>query len=132
MRRMRPTIRLLLCVAALVVVGTAAAVTARGQFRASLDATTHTPTVNARWTYYVAARTLKGKRLHASAHVQVFERGKRVNIIGWHQFTGSYHQRYRWPVSTRGHTYAFQVVVIATGANGKKSQLRLNYAVSPK
>jgi hypothetical protein len=132
MRRMRTTIRLLVCLAALVVVGTAAAVTATGQFRASLTATTHTPTVNARWTYYVSARTLKGRRLHGSAHVQVFERGKRVNIIGWHQFTGSYHQRYRWPVSTRGHKYVFQVVVIATGANGKKSQLRLNYAVSPR
>ena len=132
MRRMRTTIRLLLCLAALVVVGTAAAVTATGQFRASLTATTHSPTVNQRWTYYVSARTLKGKRLHGSAHVQVFERGKRVNIIGWHQFTGSYHQRYRWPVSTRGHRYVFQVVVIATGANGKKSQLRLNYAVSPR
>jgi hypothetical protein len=132
MRRMRLTVRLLVCLAALVVVGTAAAVTATGQFRASLTATTHTPTVNARWTYYVSARTLKGRRLHGSAHVQVFERGKRVNIIGWHQFTGSYHQRYRWPVSTRGHRYVFQVVVIATGANGKKSQLRLNYAVSPR
>jgi hypothetical protein len=132
MRRMRTTIRLLLCVGALVVVGAAAAVTATGQFRASLTTTTHTPTVNQRWTYYVSARTLKGKRLHGSAHVQVFERGKRVNIIGWHQFTGSYHQRYRWPVSTRGHRYIFQVVVIATGANGKKSQLRLNYAVSPR
>jgi hypothetical protein len=132
MRRMRTTIRLLLCLAALVVVGTAAAVTATGQFRASLTATSHTPTVNGRWTYYVSARTLKGRRLHGSAHVQVFERGKRVNIIGWHQFTGSYHQGYRWPVSTRGHSYVFQVVVIATGANGKKSQLRLNYSVSPR
>ena len=129
---MRTTIRLLLCLAAFAVVGTAAAVTETGQFRASLTATSHTPTVNARWTYYVSARTLKGKPLHASAHVQVFEGSKRVNIIGWHQFTGSYHQRYRWPVSTRGHKYVFQVVVIATGANGKKSQLRLNYAVSPK
>ena len=38
---MRTTIRLFLCLAALVVVGTAAAVTATGQFRASLTATTH-------------------------------------------------------------------------------------------
>ena len=129
---MRTTIRLLLCLAALVVVGTAAAVTARGQFRGALDATTHTPTVNASWTYYVSAKTLKGRRLHASAHVQVFEGSKRVNIIGWHQFTGSYHQSYRWPVSTRGHRYVFQAVIIATGANGKKSQLRLNYSVSPR
>ena len=129
---MRITIRLLLCLAALAVVGTAGAVTAKGQFRGALDATTHSPIVNARWTYYVSARTLKGKRLHGSAHVQVFERGKRVNIIGWHQFTGSYHQRYRWPVSTRGHRYTFQVLLIATGANGKKSQLKLNYAVSPR
>jgi hypothetical protein len=132
MRRMRTTIRLFLCLAALVVVGTAAAVTATGQFRASLTATSHTPTVNGRWTYYISARTLKGKRLHGSAHVQVFERGKRVNIIGWHEFTGSYHQGYRWPVSTRGHRYVFQALIIATGANGKKSQLRLNYAVSPR
>ena len=127
---MRPTIRLLACLAAVLVVGTAPAAT--GQFRATLTATTHSPTVNQRWTYYISARTLKGRRLHGSAHVQVFERGRRVNIIGWHQFTGSYHQNYRWPASTRGHKYIFQAVVIATGANGKKSQLRLNYAVSPK
>ena len=129
---MRTTIRLLACLAALVAVGAAAAVTATGQFRASLVATTHSPTVDQRWTYTVSARTLKGRRLHASAHVQVFEHGRRVNIIGWHQFTGSYHQNYRWPPSTRGHKYVFQALVIATGANGKKSQLRLNYAVSPK
>jgi hypothetical protein len=132
MRRMRTTIRLLLCLTALVVVGTAAAVTAKGQFRGALEATTHTPTVNQRWTYYVSARTLKGTRLHASAHVQVFEGSKRVNIIGWHQFTGSYHQGYRWPVSSRGHRFIFQVLLVATGANGKKSQLKLNYAVSPR
>jgi hypothetical protein len=132
MRRMRTTVRALLCLAVLTVVGAASALAATKQFRATLTATSHTPTVNGRWTYYVSARTLKGKRLHASAHVQVFQGGKRVNIIGWHQFTGSYHQGYRWPVSTRGHKYVFQVVVIATGANGKKSQLRLNYAVSPR
>ena len=129
---MRTTIRFLVCVAALVVVGAAAGVTATGQFRGSLTSTTHTPTVNQRWTYYVSARTLKGRRLKASAHVQVFERGKRVNIIGWHQFKGSYHQTFRWPVSTRGHRYVFQALLIATGANGKKSQLKLNYAVSPR
>ena len=129
---MRTTIRLFACVAALVVVGTAAAVTVTGQFKGTLTATTHSPTVNQRWTYYISVKTLKGKKLHASAHVQVFERGKRVNIIGWRQFTGSYHQGYRWPVSTRGHRYVFQVVVIATGANGKKSQLKLNYSVSPR
>jgi hypothetical protein len=132
MRRMRTTIRLLACVAALVLVGTAAAVTVTGQFKGSLTATTHTPTVNARWTYYIAARTLKGKRLHASAHVQVFERGRRVDIIGWRQFTGGYHASRRWPASTRGHTYVFQALLIATGANGKKSQIKLNYRVSPK
>jgi hypothetical protein len=129
---MRTTIRLLACVAALVVVGTAAAVTVTGQFKGTLTATTHSPTVNQRWTYYISAKTLKGKKLHASAHVQVFERGKRVNIIGWRQFTGSYHQGYRWPASTRGHRYAFQALLIATGANGKKSQLKLNYSVSPR
>src|SRR2546423_2063176 len=132
MRRMRTTIRLVLCLAALVLVGTSAAVTVTGRFRASLTATTHAPTVNQRWTYYISARTLKGKRLHGSAHVQVFERGRRVNIIGWHQFTGSYHQNYRWPVTTRGHKYIFQVVVIATGANRKKTQLRLNFSVAAK
>ena len=130
---MRASIRLIACAAALIVVAAASAVTATGQFRGSLTATTHSPTVNQRWTYYISARSLKsGRPIKASAHVQVFERGKRVNIIGWHQFTGSYHQRYRWPVSTRGHRYVFQVVVIATGANGKKSQLKLNYAVTPK
>src|SRR5207248_1043085 len=80
MRGMRTSIRLLVCAAALVLVGAAAAVTASGQFRGSLTAPTHTPTVNQRWTYVVSARTLKGRPLHASAHVQVFEHGKRVNI----------------------------------------------------
>ena len=129
---MRTTIRLLACTAALAVAGTATAVTATGQFRASLTATTHSPTVSQRWTYYISARSLKGRPLEASAHVQVFERGKRVNIIGWHQFKGSYKQTIRWAPSTRGHRYTFQALLIATGANGKKSQLRLNYSVSPK
>ena len=129
---MRTTIRLLACTAALAVAGTATAVTGAGQFRASLTATTHSPTVSQRWTYYISARSLKGRPLKASAHVQVFERGKRVNIIGWHQFKGSYKQTIRWAPSTRGHRYTFQALLIATGANGKKSQLRLNYAVSPR
>ena len=129
---MRTTIRLLACLAAVVAVGSAAAVTVTGQFKGSLTATTHTPTVNQRWTYYISARTLKGRRLHASAHIQVFEHGRRVDIIGWHQFTGTYKASRRWPASTRGHRYVFQALLIATGANGKKSQVRLNYAVSPR
>jgi hypothetical protein len=131
---MRTTIRLAACAAALSlgVVGIASAVTATGQFRGSLIASTHNPTVNVRWTYKISARTLTGKRLRASAHIQVFERGKRVNIIGWRQFTGTLRGSFRWPASTRGHKYTFQALLIATGANKKKSQLRLNYAVSPK
>jgi hypothetical protein len=129
---MRTTIRLLTCLAALVLVGTAAAVTVTGQFKGSLTAATHTPTVNQRWTYIISARTLKGRRLHASAHIQVFERGRRVDIIGWHQFTGTYKGSRRWPATTRGHKYVFQALLIATGANGKKSQVKLNFAVSPR
>jgi hypothetical protein len=129
---MRTTIRLVACVAALVLVGAATAVTVSRQFRGSLTAPTHSPTVSQRWTYVVAARTLKGLPLKASAHVQVFEGGKRVNIIGWRQFKGLYKQTIRWAPSTRGHKYTFQVLLIATGANGKKSQLRLNYAVAPR
>jgi hypothetical protein len=130
---MRASIRLIACAAALIVVAAASAVTATGQFRGSLTATTHSPTVNQRWTYYISARSLKsGRPIKASAHVQVFERGKRVNIIGWHQFKGSYKQTIRWAPSTRGHRYIFQALLIATGANGKKSQLKLNYAVTPK
>jgi hypothetical protein len=129
---MRTTIRLVVCVAALALVGTATAVTVARQFRGSLTAPTHSPTVNQRWTYVVAARTLKGRPLKASAHVQVFERGKRVNIIGWRQFKGLYKQTIRWAPSTRGRKYTFQVLLIATGANGKKSQVKLNYAVAPR
>ena len=129
---MRTTIRLLACAVALVVVGVASAVTATGQFRGSLTASSHTPTVNQRWTYTISARTLKGKRLKASAHIQVFERGKRVNIIGWRQFTGTLKQSFRWSPKTRGHRYTFQALLIATGANKKKAQLRLNYAVTPR
>jgi hypothetical protein len=132
MRTMRRTICLLACAALLALVGVAAAVTATRQFRGSLTAATHSPTVNQRWTYTISARTLTGKRLRASAHIQVFERGKRVDIIGWRQFTGTLRGSHRWSPSTRGHKYTFQAVLIATGANKKKSQLRLNYAVSPR
>jgi hypothetical protein len=132
MRTMRTTIRLLACVAVLSAVGVASAVTATGQFRGSLSASSHSPTVNQRWTYTISARTLTGKRLKASAHIQVFERGKRVDIIGWRQFRGTLTGSHRWSPSTRGHKYTFQAVLIATGANKKKSQLRLNFAVAPR
>ena len=134
MRAMRTTLRLLVAAAVLgaVGVGTSGAVTTKAQFRGSLTATTHTPLVNARWAYVVSAKTFSGRALKASAHLQVFENGKRVDIVGWRQFKGVLRGTKRWPPSTRGHHYVFQALVIATGANGRKSTLRLNYAVTPR
>jgi hypothetical protein len=134
MRAMRTTTRLFLCalVLGLVAVGTSAAVATKAQFRGSLTAQGHTPTVNTRWAYVVSAKTFAGRPLKAAAHLQVFENGKRVDIVGWRQFKGILKGTKRWPVSTRGHRYVFQALVIATGANGRKSTLRLNYAVSPR
>jgi hypothetical protein len=129
---MRTTTRILVCVLALVVIGTSAAVVAKAQFRAGLTAVTHTPTVNTRWNYVVSAKTFAGRPLKASAHLQVFENGKRVDIVGWRQFTGTYKSSKRWPASTRGQTYVFQALVIATGANDRKSQIKLNYPVTPR
>jgi hypothetical protein len=134
MRAMRTTLRLLVCAAVLglAAVGTSGAVVSKAPFRGSLTAQTHTPTVNTRWAYVVSAKTFSGRALKASAHLQVFENGKRIDIVGWRQFTGVLKGTKRWPASTRGHRYVFQALVIATGANGRKSQLRLNYAVSPR
>jgi hypothetical protein len=134
MRAMRTTTRLLVCVLALglLAVGTSAATVTKAPFRASLAAQTHTPTVNARWGYVVSAKTFSGRPLKASAHLQVFENGKRVDIVGWRQFKGVLRGTKRWPASTRGHHYVFQALVIATGASGRKSTLRLNYAVTPR
>ena len=134
MPAMRTTTRAIVCalVLGLVAVGTSAAVVAKAQFRGSLTAQTHTPTVNARWAYVVAAKTFAGRPLKATAHLQVFENGKRVDIVGWRQFKGVLRGTKRWPASTRGHRYVFQALVIATGANGRKSTLKLNYAVSPR
>jgi ribosomal protein L3 len=134
MPAMRTTTRILVCALALglVAVGTSAAVVAKAQFRGSLSAQTHTPTVNARWAYVVAAKTFAGRPLQASAHLQVFENGKRVDIVGWRKFKGVLRGTKRWPASTRGHHYMFQALVIATGANGRKSTLALNYAVTPR
>ena len=131
-RVMRTTTRILVCVLALVAVGTGAAVVAKAQFRGGLTAATHTPTVNARWAYVVSAKTFAGKPLKASVHLQVFENGKRVDIVGWRQFKGVLRGTKRWAPSTRGHHYVFQALVIATGQNGRKSTLALNYKVSPR
>ncbi len=134
MLAMRTITRLFVCVLALglVAVGTSGAVATKAQFRGSLTAQGHTPTVNTRWAYVVSAKTFAGRPLKASAHLQVFENGKRVDIVGWRQFKGVLRGTKRWPASTRGHHLVFQALVIATGANGRKSTLKLNYAVSPR
>ena len=110
----------------------AAAITRTGQFTAGFAATTHNPTVNVRWPFVVSAKSRSGKPLKASVHLQVFENGKRVDIVGWRQFIGTYKSSRRWPPSTRGHTYLFQALVIATGANDRKATIKLNFPVTPR
>jgi hypothetical protein len=132
MRPMRKRILLLAFVTLLAVPAAAFGITRTGPFTAGLAATTHTPTVNVKWPFVVSAKSRAGKALKASVHLQVFENGKRVDIVGWRQFTGTYKSFKRWPASTRGHTYTFQALVIATGANKRKAQLVLNYAVTPR
>jgi hypothetical protein len=132
MRPMRPRILLVACVLLLAVPAVATAITRTGEFKAGFAATTHNPTVNAKWPFVVSAKSLNGRALKASVHLQVFLNGKRVDIVGWRQFTGTYKSYKRWPASTRGRTYLFQALVIATGANGRKAQLKLNYAVTPR
>ena len=131
-----PPMRIRLLLAALVLLlalpAVAAAITRTGQFTAGFAANTHTPTVNDRWPYVVSAKSLSGKALKASVHLQVFENGKRVDIVGWRQFKGTYKSSRRWPPSTRGHSYVFQALVIATGANNRKATLKLNYAITPR
>ena len=132
MRPMRTRILLGVCVVLLAVPAVAAAITRTGQFTAGFASTTHNPTVNAKWPFVVSAKSLRGKPLKASVHLQVFLNGKRVDIVGWRQFTGTYRSFKRWPASTRGQTYVFQALVIATGANDRKAQVKLNYSVTPR
>ena len=132
MRPMRTRTLLGACALVLAVPAVAAAIERTGEFRAGFAATTHNPTVNAKWPFVVSAKTLSGKPLKASVHLQVFENGKRVDIVGWREFTGTYKSFKRWPTSTRGQTLVFQALVIATGANDRKAQLKLNYAVTPR
>jgi len=129
---MRTRILLGACVLVLAVPAVAAAIERTGEFKAGFAATTHNPTVNAKWPFVVSAKSLSGKPLKASVHLQVFLNGKRVDIVGWRQFTGTYKSFKRWPASTRGQTYVFQALVIATGANNHKAQIKLNYPVTPR
>jgi len=131
-----PPMRIRLLLAAVVLLlalpAVAAAITRTGQFTAGFAANTHNPTVNVSWPFVVSAKSRSGKALKASVHLQVFENGKRVDIVGWRQFTGTYRSSKRWAPSTRGHTYVFQALVIATGANDHKATIKLNYPVTPR
>ena len=129
---MRARVAIIALVALLAVPAVATAITRTGQFTAGFAATTHNPTVNAKWPFVVSAKSLSGRPLKASVHLQTFENGKRVDIVGWRQFTGVYKGFKRWPASTRGTTYMFQALVIATGANGRKATIKLNYPVTPR
>jgi hypothetical protein len=129
---MRTRIAVFACVALLALPAVAAAITRTGQFTAGFASTTHNPTVSAKWPFVVSAKSLSGKPLKASVHLQTFLNGKRVDIVGWRQFTGTYKGFKRWPASTRGQTYVFQALVIATGANNRKATIKLNYPVTPR
>jgi hypothetical protein len=129
---MRLRLLLAACALLLALPAAAAAITRTGQFTAGFAANTHNPPVNVRWPFVVSAKTLSGRPLKASVHLQVFENGKRVDIVGWRQFTGTYKSSRRWPASTRGHTYVFQALVISTGANKRKTTIKLNYPVTPR
>ena len=132
MRPMRLRLLLVACALSLAIPAVAAAITRTGQFTAGFAANTHNPTVNVRWPFVVSAKSRSGKALKATVHLQVFENGKRVDIVGWRQFTGTYRSSKRWATSTRGHTYLFQALVIATGANDRKATIKLNYPVTPR
>jgi len=132
MPRMRIRLLVAACVLLLALPAVAAAITRTGQFTAGFASNTHNPTVNQRWPFVVSAKSLSGKPLKASVHLQVFENGKRVDIVGWREFTGTYKSFKRWPTSTRGQTLVFQALVIATGANNHKATIKLNYPVTPR
>ena len=81
MRPMRTRIVLGACVLVLAVPAVAAAIERTGEFKAGFAATTHNPTVNAKWPFVVSAKTLSGRPLKASVHLQVFLNGKRVDVL---------------------------------------------------
>ena len=123
----RVTVVVLAAAVALAATSFALASSAATPFRARLIAPTHSPQVNAKWTYSVVLRDLDGRPLRGALRVYVYERGRRVDTVGWYGIAGKTTRTMRWQPWTRGRSLVFRVVVRAN-----KSRANLDYWVKPR
>ena len=105
-------------------------------FHLTLTAPTHTPKVDARWSYTVHATDLAGKPLQARITAQVVdpfggvhpvEYGASTKKITNIRFTGTFRDYVEWPSESRGFRLTFRVTV----ASGGKA-VRTTYWVKPR
>jgi hypothetical protein len=106
--------------------------------RATLEAPTHTPKVDTKWTYTVRATDLREKPVKARLTVQVVdpvggvhpvEFGDSQRSVVDHEFTGTFRDYVIWPSESAipGIRLVFRCTVVADG-----SRIRLTYPVAPR
>ena len=125
--RARLTIVVAAAAAALAASSLAPASSTATPFRARLIAPTHAPQVNTRWTYSVILRDLDGRPIRGALRVYVYERGRRIDTVGWYGIAGKTTRTMRWHPSLRGRSLVFRVVVLAN-----KSRANLDYWIKPR
>jgi hypothetical protein len=97
-------------------------------WRATLTATTHTPTAGTPWRYVLRVVKRNGSPVSGVARVYVFENGKKINTIGFYRFFGGRLEKtFRWQRFLRGHR--LELVVDVYNAKGKS---RVAYTVTPQ
>jgi hypothetical protein len=114
----------------------AALALAPAPFTVTFTAPTHTPKVNARWTYVVKAVDRGGKPLRGRITVQVIDPfggvhpvefgSTKRNIIGF-RFVGTFRDFVKWPPESRGFRLRLRVTVTRGGKSVRRS-----YWVKPR
>jgi hypothetical protein len=106
-------------------------------FHLTLTAPTHTPKVNARWSYSVRASDRSGKPLHARITAQVVDPFGGVHPVEYgnsttktvtnRPFTGTFRDFVQWPPESKGFRLTFRVTVTSAG-----KAVRVTYWVKPR
>ena len=91
-------------------------------FKASLQATGHTPQIGKPWYYTVRVTNLSGKPIPARIIPVVRSGNRNIDTVGFFQIYGICGHPYTWQPVHRGRRLVFQVQVRAEGAVA-----RLNY-----
>jgi len=110
-----------LCIAALALASAAGAAPA---FKATFNAPTHTPKVNAKWFYTVRVTNLHGKPIRATITSQIVDPYGGVHAVQFRNtgknitnrpFTGVFRDYNQYPPESQGIRLTFRVTVKALG-----------------